>query len=235
MIDTHLHLLPQLDDGPRTPGEAFELARRLVEVGVREAICTPHFSRRFPTDHERALAAHRDLTGVVSTARLPLRLSLAAEFSSAAVVEASPLELRRRRLSAGHVLVELEPDTPAALVDMATARLAEGGLAPVFAHPERCRAVRSQPHVLDRARGAGALVQIIAPSLVGRSGAATEKAAWQLLESGRADLLASDAHRPRHAERLERALALVRDHLGNSTLRDLTVDNPRRVTTEGGG
>ena len=51
MIDTHCHLLPAIDDGPPSTRESLELARQLVDTGVRMVVCTPHFSRRFPTDH----------------------------------------------------------------------------------------------------------------------------------------------------------------------------------------
>jgi protein-tyrosine phosphatase len=100
----------------------------------------------------------------------------------------------------------------------------------VFAHPERCRAVRSQPHILDAARAAGALVQLVAPSLAGSWGQDTATAALQLLDSGRVDLLASDAHRARHAsQRLARALELTFARLGTDAARTLTETNPAKV------
>ena len=44
MIDTHCHLLPAVDDGTRDNAEALELARELVNAGVRHVVCTSHFS-----------------------------------------------------------------------------------------------------------------------------------------------------------------------------------------------
>lgn len=40
MIDTHCHLLPGLDDGPREREESLLLAERLESVGVRRVVCT---------------------------------------------------------------------------------------------------------------------------------------------------------------------------------------------------
>ena len=236
MIDTHCHLLPGVDDGPPSSREALELAQALVAAGVETACCTPHFSRRFPTRHELATDRLEMLRGGLEEAGVPLRCELAAEIGSAAAVEASPAELKRRKLGDGYLLVELEADTPAGVVDVAQARLRDIGLTPVFAHPERSRAVRSQPRVLDEARTGGALVQVVAPSLTGRWGEATSDAAWHLLETGRVDLLASDSHHPRHAgERLALVLERVSARVGRDTLVELTETTPRSLigcTTE---
>jgi protein-tyrosine phosphatase len=230
MIDTHCHVLPAIDDGPRTLPEALSLASGLVEAGVGTVVCTPHFSRRFPTDHERARATFEVLTNALQRTEMPLRLVLAAEVGSAAAVEANAEELTRRRLGNRHLLVELEPHTAAGIVEVVVARLRELGLLPIFAHPERCRSVRTQPHILDSARAAGALVQVVGPSLTGRWGDETAHAAWHLLETGRVDLLASDAHRARHAgASLTRVLERISKRLGRDELEALTERNPARL------
>jgi protein-tyrosine phosphatase len=200
-----------------------------VEAGINTVLCTPHFSRRYPTDHEQARMLLRSLGSELGSAGLRMRLQLGAEIGPAAAVEASDLELRRRRLANGYLLVELAPDTPAGMVDAVMARLAGFGLKPVFAHPERCRAVRAHPHILDPARSSGALVQVVARSLAGSSGGETAGFAWRLLESGRVDVLASDAHRVRHVDQLKRALGAMSERLGANKVRELTEINPARL------
>jgi tyrosine-protein phosphatase YwqE len=49
--------------------------------------------------------------------------------------------------------------------------------------------------LLDEARERGAWLQVVAPSLVGSSSAEVCELAWELVASGRADLVGSDAHR----------------------------------------
>ena len=48
MIDTHLHILPGVDDGPETLQEALALARVLVQEGIHTAVATPHYNDEFP-------------------------------------------------------------------------------------------------------------------------------------------------------------------------------------------
>jgi protein-tyrosine phosphatase len=229
VIDTHCHLLPALDDGPSGPGGALELARQLAGAGVRFVLCTPHFSSRYPTTTAAARERLVELRAALFMADVPLKLALAAELSPAAAVSAQPEELAARSVG-GFLLVELEPDTPALSAQTVLERLDAEGLRPILAHPERCRAIREQPRLLDEARAAGALVQVVASSLVGRWGGDVAAAAWRLLERGQADLLASDAHRARaDGTHLERAAALVVERLGREALHELTERCPARV------
>ena len=230
MIDTHCHLLPGLDDGPRRLQESVVLARQLVESGVRHVICTPHFTRRYPTDHRTAARRLNELQAVLDESGVPLKLGLAAEIGSAAAVEASRSELTQRRIGGHHLLVELERDTPAGIVEPILVRLAQLGCTPVLAHPERCRNVRHRMRIIDAARQQGALIQVVAPSLAGRWGEDVARAAWRLLDSGRVDILASDSHRPRHGhDYLNAALGLVAKRLGADALQELTVLRPAHI------
>jgi protein-tyrosine phosphatase len=233
MIDTHCHLLPDLDDGPSNLADSILLAQALAGAGVTEVVCTPHFSRRFPTAIDDAREALAELRGALGPDGPPAT-SLASELSPSMALDADPEDLRGRAMGNGYLLVELEPDTPAAVVDLLGERLDGLGLLPVLAHPERCRAVRTQPRVLDAARSAGALVQVVARSLGRDSSRGAAAAAWDLLEAGRADLIASDSHRAEHAGRtLPHALEAVGERYGAVALEALTVINPSRLVPEG--
>ncbi len=129
MIDTHCHLLFGLDDGPRSPAETLSLARQQVAVGVTHVVCTPHFSRTFPTPLEQArerLAATRDL---LIGAGIALELGLAAELSPGTSISEPIQALTERAIAGRFALVEMEPDTPAAFAAAVTERLRAKGWA----------------------------------------------------------------------------------------------------------
>jgi protein-tyrosine phosphatase len=230
VIDTHCHLLPGLDDGPATVDDAVELAAVLVEQGVEHVVCTPHLSARYPTEHRHAREALGRLRRELETRRLPLTLELAAEVADATAVSAPLADLRRWAIRGRALVVEIGVTMPPVFLDTVTSRLATAGLVPVLAHPERSRVVQREPALLDRARRRGAVVQLVAPSLAGRWGEAVEAAAWRIAETGRADLLGSDAHGiARRRSHLAHVVALLRERLGEEAVTTLLARGPARL------
>lgn len=229
MIDTHCHLLPALDDGPVTSIQSLALAAALVQAGVTFVLCTPHYSHRYPTIHALAIDRLAALRQDIEAAGFPLQIGLASEVSPNFLVSRAQEEIAARAIG-DRVIVELEPKTPIGFLVEAVERLRTQGLRPVFAHPERCQAVRGEPHALDEVRAEGALTQVVAPSLTGRWGADIERAAWQLLSSARIDILASDTHRiPHRGLDIALAIRLVSRRLGEKALQHLAVDIPATI------
>jgi protein-tyrosine phosphatase len=221
LIDTHCHLLPALDDGPRAEIDSIRMARRLHEEGVVAAVCTPHFSVRYPTSIEQCHRRVTRLREALADLGIPLELYLAAEISPTMMFDAPMHEIRDRSFGGRYLLVELERHTPKSFLDAAVERLDGSNLVPVFAHPERCHAVRRSTDVLETVRANGALVQVVAPSLAGGWGSDARIAAWRLIEDGLADLVASDAHTPRDVGSLAGTARLIADRYGEPRRREL--------------
>ena len=233
MIDTHCHLLPGLDDGPETPAEALLLAERLLASGVTAVLCTTHFSRDFPTSWGAVLAGVATLSRELAEARVPLMLIPSAEVSPVFAVT-QPLEaLHMRSIGGRHLVVEALLDSPELFFHSVIERLASTGLRPIYAHPERAQSVQRRPGLLDGVREAGALVQVLAPSLLGRWGQSAARCAWSLVENGTADLLGSDAHgvRRRRVHLAEAAGAVARRY-GPRRAEELTVLAPQELIGE---
>jgi protein-tyrosine phosphatase len=227
VIDTHCHLLPAVDDGPRDLREAALLARALFADGVTAVACTPHYSRRFSVEPAEAERLRTELAQLLRGLALPLELTLAAEISSTYAAIKQPEELRARALGGRFLLVELEPATTRATLEALLAGAELAGLTPVLAHPERAASVQADPRLLERV-APQALVQVVAPSLLAGPASRTGRAAWRLLDQGGAHLLASDAHgaeaRP---PRLRAAAARVALRFGDAAAEALTTAAPR--------
>jgi protein-tyrosine phosphatase len=230
MIDTHCHLLPGLDDGPNDERGSVELARALVAQGVTEAVCTPHYAAMFPTSHAEAVGRKEALESRLAAEGVDLRLMLAAEVGPT-FAASEPLDaLTVRSIRGRYLLVEILGDSPAPFLPMVHERLSAASLLPIFAHAERSRALHHGLGVLDRLRAEGALVQVVAPSLLGRWGRNVEAAAWRIIDTGRADLLASDAHGARQRRpHLAEAADLVADRLSPELAHELTRHGPERI------
>jgi protein-tyrosine phosphatase len=229
VIDTHCHLLPGIDDGPKKLEHAVALARELVAQDVEAVVCTPHWSSAYTSGHADAQRARDELDAELRRHEIPLRLELAAELSFAYAATQPAEQLRLRSLHS-RVVVELVPDSLPNLVAAVVVRLADDEFVPVFAHPERWSAVQRDPTILDSARSDGALLQVVAPSLTGRWGDAVREAAWELLEEGRADLVGSDAHDVgRRGVELAAARRLVVDRLGAACWERVALAEPARL------
>ena len=42
MVDMHSHVLPGIDDGAQTPEESIVLIKKMMELGIKKIIATPH-------------------------------------------------------------------------------------------------------------------------------------------------------------------------------------------------
>lgn len=229
MIDTHCHLLPGLDDGPRGLKDALALARELHDHGVRGVVCTPHWSRRFPTTWEATVAAAGLVREALECERISLELVASAETSDVYAATRPFAELRERGACGTSLTVEMTAHSLPAAFAAIVSRLRSVELTTVIAHPERCHAVQVDPAVLDPLRDQGALTQVVASSLVSAHERVV-RTAWSLLRSGRVDLLASDAHDVRaRPSKLRSIEAAVSSEFGGDFWHKLTWSTPSRL------
>ena len=229
MIDTHCHLLWRIDDGPHSAVEAVDLARVLVAQGVRAALCTPHYSPRFPTGLDAARERFEELKRDLLELDIQLKVELAAEVHFRLALSVPVDELRERSV-AGFTLVELDPEATATVPARVFEHLDRAGLRPIFAHPERSRDIAADSASFDDLRADGALVQVVLSSLAGRRGPRAAAAGWALLEAGRVDLLATDAHGAGGtAARIRELIDVATQRYGAGTVDQLTARNPAKV------
>lgn len=214
MIDLHSHILPGVDDGVATLEEARELARAALADGATAIAATPHVREDFPTSAGRMEEGVAALRQDFAEQGIELDVLTGGEVSLDLLAKLGGDELTRFSLAGSkrYVLVEFPYAGWPIGLETALHGLGAGGLVAVLAHPERNRAVQAQPERLERAIGAGALVQVTASSLDGRGGTAARAAARQLLELGFVHVLASDAHAPAVREAgLAAAVAAIGD------------------------
>ena len=209
--------------------QTIELARVLVGQGIAAALCTPHYSHRFPTRIELARERHDELRRHLAELDIPLQTALAAEVARPLALSGSIEELQERATN-GFLLVELDTETESDAPRRIYDRLAPAGLRPIFAHPERAQSMRLDGAALDEVRAEGALVQVVVSSLAGRRGEEAARGGWALLDAARVDIVASDAHTAiGSVERLASILALVARRYGPAAVELLTVTTPGEI------
>lgn len=205
------------------------MARRLAGDGISVVLCTPHYSRTYPTRLERARQELDLLRDALLHLTIPLTLHLAAEVSPPKLLEAPLEELAARAIGDRYLIVEVKHDTSPDFVGIALERLGPMGLSPIFAHPERSQQVGDDLRLLGSAREAGALVQVVAPSLAGSWGIETRLRAWRLVAEGIADLVATDAHGAVAAPPLGTIANYVEERVGSERRQALFEGNATRL------
>src|SRR5579859_5058476 len=169
MIDTHLHILPGVDDGPETTAESLSLARVLVQEGIHCAIATPHFNDEYP---RRSAAEIRervhDMQQAFDRHGIALRLFAGHEALIKAGLAEDIQAGRLATLNGGsYLLLELWSSTWIPETERVIFELRAHGILPMVAHPERYRAIQQEPGRLAALLRQGAVAQLTASSLVG--------------------------------------------------------------------
>src|SRR5882672_9453341 len=216
MIDTHLHILPGVDDGPETIQESLALAQVLVQEGIHTAIVTPHYNDEYPQRSAVEIQERvHGLQRVLKQYGIPLRLFTGHE----ALIKPGLVEdIKTGRLAtlngSRYLLLELWntmwlPETERVIFE-----LLAFGIVPIIAHPERYRALQKDPRILATLLRLGVLAQLTASSLIGMQGNTARRTAENLLKKGLISCIASDAHGldkrpPGVAQGLQRAEELV--------------------------
>jgi protein-tyrosine phosphatase len=196
MIDLHSHILPEVDDGAGSIGEALSMANIAVKEGIDAVVATPH-----------CLKAN-DIDGFVQGVerqRQQLQLALDAKGMDLDVFYGTELLMDPIFLRAGgldrltingthYILVELPMGDVPFFADDFVYKLQLAGLIPVIAHPERNLRIINDPNKLYRFVDRGCLCQINTGSITGLYGKQVQKCARILLTHGMGHVLGTDTH-----------------------------------------
>lgn len=215
-VDAHSHIVPSGDDGVQSVGEAAALCREAHRLGTRVLFCTPHVFSHLPLSGDRENRIRANLALLRPQADLDVRLGF--ELTPAPeLLEQDP----RRYLLEGtdRVLMEVPFEGDADLLVALAEHVEDEGLTPVIAHPERTESVQQRPALADELAERGWPLQVNASSLTGRHGPTAARIGWDLVERGRAALVASDGHRLGRPPFLDAAWRLTVVRLGEKAAR----------------
>ncbi|MFZ3342804.1 MAG: CpsB/CapC family capsule biosynthesis tyrosine phosphatase [Terriglobales bacterium] len=195
MIDIHCHILPGVDDGPKSWDIAVEMCRMAAADGITHTVATPHANNRYLYERGYLLELLDDL-------RARLRPGPAPEFSLGCDFHLS-FENLERVLEQPHtytigdtnyLLIELSNYSIPAQLGECFVRLGDRGLTPILTHPERNPILQQTPQRVLEYAEQGCLIQVTGSSLTGFWGERPEVVARWLLDRSAVHILATDAH-----------------------------------------
>jgi protein-tyrosine phosphatase len=195
VVDLHCHVLPGLDDGPRTLDGSLALARAAAEEGTRTLVATPHVNHRYPTSAAMIRDGVARVNRALREGDIPVEVALGAEIAHDTLPRLREEELHALTLGGGpNVLLEAPLGAVGPEFELAFDSLRERGFGVVIAHPERCPSFHRDPDRLGRLVGRGALCSITASAYQGVFGKQVRALAERLLADGLVHDVASDAH-----------------------------------------
>jgi protein-tyrosine phosphatase len=236
VIDLHSHILPGVDDGPRTLEGSLDLARAAVAAGTRTILATPHINHDMSTDAARVQAGLEVLRPALAEAEIPLEVLPGGEIAIWRLSDLDDATLRTLALGGGPYLLIESPFSPVVgPFEPVVLGLMERGFRVLLAHPERCPAFQRDGARLERLVDSGVLVQVTAGSMTGAFGSTVRRFTTLLLREGLVHVVASDAHDPvkRPPGQVAGFEALERDLPGLSLQREWMTEGVPRAILDG--
>jgi protein-tyrosine phosphatase len=238
VIDLHNHILPGIDDGPRTMEDSLEMARLAVADGITTVVATPHlFRRRTPDlnqflDPDRLRREVRRLNQALGEEGIDLTVLPGCEVPLFPEIIQFIDDRRVMTLNDGQRYICLEmPDSviPPAIDDIIF-QLNSRGITPIITHPERNLIFYEMPQKLHRLISLGCLAQITAHSLTRGFGWRVSRFTRKLLREGLVHVMATDAHNvDKRPPVMKPALKKLGKIIGADRARDMVSTFPERI------
>jgi protein-tyrosine phosphatase len=229
-VDLHCHLLPGVDDGARTPEDALEMARALVDLGFVAVAPSPHARPEFASA-EVCAERRQALESALAQASIPLRLYSNAEHALVldGFLEGLGTPASRPVNGGRYLLVEAPYHAPVPALPDLVFRMVRRGVIPLFAHPERCQEFQ-RPGRAEEVVRLGAALQLDLGALVNRYGPVPRRLARDFLGKDLYAVAATDLHGPVEARVwVGKALAELEARAGAPALKTLLSEGPEHV------
>jgi len=193
VIDIHCHILPEIDDGPKSWDVTLEMCRMAAADGITHSVATPHANDRYVYDRPYLTWLLGELQQKVGPT---LQLSLGCDFHLSFENLERVLEHPHTYTigETNYLLIELSNYSVPAQLGESFFRMGDRGLIPILTHPERNPILQQTPQRVVEWAEQGCLVQVTGSSLTGFWGERPEAVSRWLLERSAVHVLASDAH-----------------------------------------
>ena len=231
VVDIHSHILPEVDDGPKTWDVCAAMCGMAAADGITHMVATPHANDRwrYNREHLKGLLANlQSLVGAAPKLSLGCDFHLSYENLQDAVAHPTRYAIENTR----YLLVEFSNyAVPQGTTD-SLLKLGDCGLTPIITHPERNPILRESLQRVVEWAEQGCVVQITGSALTGFWGERARRAARWLLEHQAVHVLATDAH---DTEKRVPILSASRDAAaeicGEEIANALVEANPQAIVT----
>ena len=214
--DIHSHLIPGIDDGAQTMEESLGMVRKLVTMGYKKLITTPHImSDAYRNTPEIILSGLEKLREAVREDGLEIEIEAAAEYylDEAFIENMEKTDFMTFGGTSKYILFETSyVSKPLSLKD-AIFKMKALGYAPVLAPPERYQYFWDLEDLgqIRALKKRGALMQVNLTSFAGTRGRRAARIAKDMAKEGLIDFIGTDLHRKAQFAPIQKALENSRE------------------------
>lgn len=229
MVDIHSHILPEVDDGPKTWDVCVEMCRTAAADGITHIVATPHANDRYHYDRKylTGLVAHlQQLVGDSPKIGLGCDFHLSYDNVQDALANPTRYVIENTR----YLLVEFSNYSIPQQISDSFLKLGDHGIIVIVTHPERNPILRENPQRILEWAEQGCVIQVTGSALTGFWGDRSRRVARWLLEHQAVHVLATDAHdTQKRVPILSTARAAAAEICGEETAQALVETNPRAI------
>jgi protein-tyrosine phosphatase len=193
VVDIHSHILPEVDDGPKSWDVSVAMCRAAAADGITHMVATPHANDRYHYDREYLQSLLEHLQRLAGAApKLSLGCDFHLSYDNMQDVLSNPA--RYAIADTRYMLVELSNYSVPDQITDCFLKLGDRGMTAVITHPERNPILRESPQRVVEWAEQGVVIQVTGSAFTGFWGERTRRAAEWLLEHEAVHVLATDAH-----------------------------------------
>ena len=212
-VDLHSHIIPAIDDGAQNVDESIVLVRRMIDLGFRKIIATPHIMADYYRNTPDTIGKGLDiLREELVKQSIDIQVEAAAEYYLDETFENKLEKGNILTMGDNYLLFELSyinyPQNLYEIID----KIKDKGYKPILAHPERYPYLFGSIENYRHIKETGCYFQLNTISLTGYYGKASQKIAEELVDNMLIEFIASDMHHLRHAAALKQSLHLPYVH-----------------------
>ena len=233
MYDLHVHILPGIDDGPKTIEESFQMGKVASDSGTKILVATPH---RKDVKELHSLNKIEVLTKTLNNSfaknniEIKLLLGMENHMSSDLVddyLNGFAITINKSR----YMLLEMPFFGSPNYVFSVINELINLGLIPVLAHPERIEMFQKDINSLDKLLEMGLLTQITSGSLMGYFGDIAKELSIYMLNKGLVNIISSDTHSVsgKRSPILNDGIMYASQIIGCERVNKLVIDTPLKI------
>ncbi len=232
MVDIHCHILPEVDDGPKSWEVAEAMCRMAAADGIEHMVASPHANDRYFYDRDYLTSLLLELQRRIG--KQP-KLSLGCDFHLSFENMQSALDKpeRYRIANTRYLPGEVSNFSIPPQLEEWFAAMFQAGTVPIITHPERNPILQGDTQRVLRWIELGCMVQVTASVFTGSWGARARQVAEWLMKEKAVHFLATDSH---DMERRPPVLSAARNaavkQFGESIAHALCEANPRAVVND---